>query len=109
MSRFGEAIRFVEKISEKRNILSIVLFGSVATGNDIKTSDIDIAVIYEKKNDEQITLINEQKSENIQLTHLSLKEISRELEIQYALAGEGILLYGRPVHVTVKENDLIRL
>ncbi|MHA1977953.1 MAG: nucleotidyltransferase domain-containing protein [Candidatus Hodarchaeales archaeon] len=107
MSRFAEALRFVERIPDKRNILSIVLFGSVATGNDIRTSDIDIAVIYEKKDDKQVTSINELKSENIELTHLSLKELSKELEIQYALAGEGILLYGKPVNVTVKEDELI--
>lgn len=107
MSRFAEALRFVEKIPEKTNILSIILFGSVATGDDIRTSDIDIAVIYGKKDDKQITSINELKSENIQITHLSLKELTKELEIQYALAGEGILLYGKPVNVTVKENELI--
>jgi predicted nucleotidyltransferase len=107
MSKFIEAIRFVEKISEKDNILAIVLFGSVATGNDTKRSDIDIAIIYEQKKSRQIARINEQKSENIQLTHLSLKELSKELEIQFALAGEGILLYGRPVEVTVDESELV--
>lgn len=105
MSRFKEAIRFVERIPDKYNILSIILFGSVATGNDVKTSDIDIAVIYGKKDDKQIAAINEMKTEGIQLTHLSVNELSKELEIQYALAGEGILLYGRPVNITVKENE----
>jgi predicted nucleotidyltransferase len=106
MFRFAEALRFAEKIPEKKNILSIILFGSVATGNDTRTSDIDIAIIYGKKDDEQIASINEVKSEDIQLTHLSLKELRKELEIQYALAGEGILLYGKPVNITVKEDEL---
>lgn len=107
MSRIGDAIQFAEGILNKRNILSIVLFGSVATGDDIRTSDIDIAIIYAKKDYEQQLLIDELKSENIQLTHLSLEELNEELEIQYALAGEGILLYGKPLHVSVKENELI--
>ena len=107
MSRFADAIRFAQRIPEEKNILSIVLFGSVATGNDTRTSDIDIAIIYGKKDNKQINKINDMKSENIQLTHISLEELSRELEIQYALAGEGILLYGRPVNVTIKEDHLI--
>ncbi len=107
MSKFEEATRFVKKISEKENILAIVLFGSVATGNDTKTSDIDIAVIYDQKNPEQVTRINQQKSENIQTTHLSIEELSKELEIQFALAGEGILLYGRPIQVMVDESEFV--
>ena len=107
MSRFAEALRFAERVPEERNILSIVLFGSVATGDDTRTSDIDIAIIYKKKNDDQIANINELKNENIQLTHLSLEELNGELEIQYALAGEGILLYGRPVQIKMKEDEMI--
>lgn len=49
MSNFGKAINFVRKIKEKNNILSIVLFGSVATGDVTTESDIDLAIIYDQK------------------------------------------------------------
>ena len=46
------AIEFTEKLKKSRylkNIYQVVLFGSVATGEDNKTSDIDIAIIHNMK------------------------------------------------------------
>ena len=106
MSRFRNAIRFVQDLP-KEGILSIVLFGSVASGNDTKNSDIDIAIIYQYKDEEVITRINELREENIELLHLSLEELQTELEIQFALAGEGVLLYGNPLQVIVNDEELI--
>ena len=50
MSKFNKAIGFLNKIENKEGILSIILFGSVARKEEEEGSDIDIAVIYNKKN-----------------------------------------------------------
>jgi predicted nucleotidyltransferase len=45
---FEKAIEFVKKI-HKSDILSIVLFGSVATGKITELSDIDFVIVYKSK------------------------------------------------------------
>ena len=106
MSNFNKAIDFVKKIKNKTNILSIVLFGSVATADATDESDIDIAVIYDKKNQKNVEEIDAQKNDTIQTIHLSLDELKSEIELQNALAGDGILLYGSPVSISIHENIL---
>jgi len=44
----GKAKEFVRKL-EKTDILSIVLFGSVATGKATELSDIDLVIVYKNK------------------------------------------------------------
>jgi len=46
----GKAKEFVRKL-EKTDILSIVLFGSVATGKVTELSDIDLVVVYKNKHE----------------------------------------------------------
>ena len=43
---FEIAIEFVGKLRKIKGILQIILFGSVAKGEDKATSDIDIAIIH---------------------------------------------------------------
>lgn len=55
-----EQRKAVQKIAEKYNLKLVMLFGSFASGKTHKNSDLDIAVMGEKKIDfkEQIKLIN---------------------------------------------------
>jgi predicted nucleotidyltransferase len=106
MSKFNKAIRFLNKIENKQNILSIVLFGSVARQEDEKESDIDIAIIYDQKNEQTIRAIDSTKDEGIQIVHLSLDDLQTEEEIRDALAGDGIILYGTPINITIEESSL---
>lgn len=46
----GKAKEFVRKL-EKTDILSIVLFGSVATGKATELSDIDLVIVYKNKHE----------------------------------------------------------
>ena len=48
------AVDFVDKIKGFKGILQIVLFGSVAKGEDKEDSDIDIAVIHNLADTEKL-------------------------------------------------------
>ncbi len=51
-----EFLVYINKIRRKlqKNTLSVVLYGSVAKGTNVKESDIDIAIIHEGKIDEDV-------------------------------------------------------
>jgi len=106
---FKIAMDFASQIKKlgNRHILQIILFGSVARGEDTATSDIDIAIIHDLKDtDELKTQINRLTHNNIQVSYFSLRQLPDEAEILSALAGEGILLYGHPINVRLKAKEL---
>lgn len=101
------AIAFVQKIKEVPHILQIILFGSVARGEDRAASDIDIAIIHDSQ--DKFNLMNEvnkHKSEKIQTTFVHLRDLPSETELAGALSGEGLLLYGRPLVIQEKKLNL---
>jgi len=104
------AIEFAEKLKKIKYIKNIhlaVLFGSVATGEDSKTSDIDIAIIHNMKDKFKLMAeINKFVDEKIQLTYINIKDLPKEHEIISALTGEGILLYGYPLNVNLNKKEL---
>mgnify|MGYP001560270781 CR=1 FL=1 len=102
-----EAIDFTNKIKGIKGILQIVLFGSVARGEDTLKSDIDIAIIHNHKDKfELMKEVNKHKTEKIQTTFISIDNLPKESELTGALSGEGLLLYGRPVIIKEKKLDL---
>ena len=103
---FKDAVDFSGKIKDFSEVLSVILFGSVARGESTAESDVDIAVIYSKKKDEIVRKINGIKPEEFQLIHLSIDELKEEPTLIGALSGEGILLYGRPITVSLEDMDL---
>jgi len=106
VSKFEKAVEFAEKIKRFPEVLQIILFGSVASGEGHRDSDIDIAVVYSNKKEKVMSEIIGLSSEEIQLTHLSIKDLPKEAEVTGALAGEGLILYGRPITITAKELEL---
>ena len=104
------AIEFAEKLKKIKYIKNIhlaVLFGSVATGEDTETSDIDIAIIHNIKDKFKLMAeINKSVDEKIQLTYINIKDLPKEHEIISALTGEGILLYGHPLNVKLNKKEL---
>jgi len=107
MSNLDIAVKFTEKIKDIKHVLQIVLFGSVARGEDNEKSDIDIAIIHDSK--DQFLLIkevNKNKNEKIQATFIHINEIANEREIAGALSGDGLLLYGKPIYITEKRMSL---
>ena len=72
---FKLAVEFAEKIKDIKGILQIILFGSVALGEDTVKSDIDIAIIHNRKDKfELMKEINRLKNEEIQTTFLNINE-----------------------------------
>ena len=106
---FRIAIDFVNEVKKLRNknILQIILFGSVARGEDTIISDIDIAIIHDLKNIDKLkTKINKFLHAKIQVSYFSLVQLPNETEMLSSLTGEGILLYGQPINVKLKTNEL---
>lgn len=103
-----KAVEFAEKIKSIKGILSLILFGSVATGEDKKTSDIDIAIIHNRSDEFLLRKeVNKNRMERIQPTFIHIKKLPSETEIAGAISGEGLLLYGRPIEITEKKIKLI--
>ncbi len=101
------AIDFAEKIKEEKGVIQIILFGSVARGEDKPNSDVDVAIIYEGRDKFEIMKeVNKKKNEKIQATFLNINELSNEIELVGALSGEGILLYGRPIIIKSGNTEL---
>ena len=103
---FKDAVDFSNKIKDYDEVLSIILFGSVARGESTVDSDVDIAIIYSERKEEILRKINSIKPEELQLIHLSIDELKEEPTLVGALSGEGILLYGRPITVSLEDMDL---
>src|SRR3989338_1532822 len=101
------AVDFVDKIKGFKGILQIVLFGSVAKGEDKEDSDIDIAFIHNLADTEKLkSFVNKFADEKIQVAYFNANKLPKEIELVSALAGEGLLLYGKPIRVVFDKKEL---
>ena len=101
------AIDFAEKIKNIRGILQVILFGSVATGEDKSISDIDIAIVHNYKDKFEIMKkVNKNKPDKIQTTFVDIKDMPNETELVGAMSGEGILLHGSPISIKTNKLEL---
>jgi hypothetical protein len=103
---FKEAVDLSENIKDFPGILSIVLFGSLARGEVRPDSKIDMAIIYSKKDREIIKWIRYLATDRFNLHHLTLEDLKGKPRIIGALSGEGILLYGNPLNLTLDDLEL---
>lgn len=106
---FKIAVEFAERIKKlkDKHILQIILFGSVAKGEDKPDSDIDVAIIYDSDNIEKLTSkIHKFQHKKIQASFINVKKLSSEPELLGALTGEGILLFGHPFTVKIEAKEL---
>ena len=88
---FRIAIDFVNEVKKlrNRNILQIILFGSVARGEDIATSDIDIAIIHDLKNIDKLKKQGE-KPENYEW-YLDLRRFGSVKHSGFGLGIERVV------------------
>lgn len=101
------AIEFAESIKNIKGILQIILFGSVALGEDKPSSDIDIAIIHNRKDKfDLMKEANRFKHEKIQTVFININELYKETELIGALSGEGLILYGRPIKLNANKLGL---
>ena len=101
------AVNFAEKIKGTTGVLQIALFGSVSRGEDTASSDIDIAIVFDRVDKFQLSKeLNKYKHERIQLTLINIKDLPKETELTGALSGEGLILYGYPIKINVERLGL---
>ncbi|HEX7467345.1 MAG TPA: nucleotidyltransferase domain-containing protein, partial [Methanobacterium sp.] len=103
---FKDAVDLSENIKDFPGILSIVLFGSLARGEARSDSKIDLAIIYSKKDIEIVKWIRYLATDRFNLHHLTLEDLKGKHRIIGALSGEGILLYGTPLNLTMDDQEL---
>jgi predicted nucleotidyltransferase len=100
------AAEFAEKASKAKGVLQIILFGSVASGQDTTKSDVDLAIVHNTDKFKIMEEINKLKPEKVQVTYIHIKDLSKDPVLTGALAGEGLLLYGKPIILKINKKML---
>lgn len=105
-ARLKELFDIGEKIGKLPGVLAVTLFGSAARGEATIESDIDIAVIYDKKNEEVMKRVEKLAPPRVHIVHVAQKELKKNVSLAGALSGEGLLLFGKPVVLQAKKLKL---
>ncbi len=104
---FEAAVELSQNIKNFPGIQSVVLFGPLASGEKKSfDSKIEMAIIYSKKDKEIIKWIRYLATDRFKLHHLTPDELKENPDIIDALSGEGILLQGNPVVLTIDDVEL---
>jgi predicted nucleotidyltransferase len=101
------AVDFAGKAAKIKGIVQIVLFGSVASGEDTPQSDIDIAIVHTADKFSVMEKINAFKPSKIQTTFVHIRDLYKETELIGALSGEGLLLHGNPIIIRSEKTHLV--
>lgn len=87
--------KLIKYIKEKENIIAIYLFGSFADGSYNEKSDIDLAVVYEKKYDFTLHVSDmidiEKIFENTKVDYIDLEEVN--LFFRFSILKNGKIIY----------------
>jgi predicted nucleotidyltransferase len=105
-ARLKELFDFGEKAGKLLGVQAITLFGSAARGEATIDSDIDVAVIYTKKDENTMKRVEELAPPRVQVTHVTSRELEKNVSLAGALSGEGLLLFGRPVMIQAEKLKL---
>jgi hypothetical protein len=98
----NEILNFSKEIKDLKGIQSIILLFSGDKGKS-KGSNLNLTVIYAKKNEETVHKINSLKPPQLKITQISREELKDDPQYIDLLSGEGMLLYGQPI--TLKAED----
>lgn len=101
-----ELFSFGDRVKELPNVLTVVLFGSAARGEATIDSDVDIAVVYVKKNDALMKRVEEFAPPRVHIVHVTFRELGKNVALAGALGGEGLLLSGKPVILQAQKLKL---
>ena len=98
---------FVKQLRTLDCIVQVSLFGSMARGDITEQSDIDIAVFHNCSDEEGLQkTINQWRPEIVQVTYLHVDDFAKQPELIAGLAGDGILLAGRPIEISCEDATL---
>ena len=104
-TRLKELFDFGDKV-EKLGVLAAVLFGSAARGEATIDSDIDIAVVYAKKDETLMKRVEGVAPPRAHIVHVTSRELEKNVSLAGALSGEGLLLSGRPIVLQAQKLKL---
>jgi hypothetical protein len=105
-ARLKELFDFGEEVGKLPGVLAATLFGSAARGEATIESDIDIAVIYAKKNEVVMKRAEGLAPPRVHIVHVAQKELEKNVSLAGALSGEGLLLFGKPVVLQARKLKL---
>jgi len=105
-ARLKELFDFGEKVGKLPGVLTATLFGSVARGEAAIDSDIDVAVIYAKKDEAVMKQVEEFAPPRVHIVHVTPGELEKNVSLAGALSGEGLLLFGKSVVLQAKKLKL---
>lgn len=89
---------------------AIVLFGSVARGEDRRGSDVDLLLVYEtggdalEAEDKTAKIASEMPYATVSLVNKSYEELSTNPHFAFEVLRDGIVLYKRPSEAPFKAN-----
>ena len=83
--------RIIDFLVKSYRPKAIILFGSYSRGEDVKKSDIDIALITDRKEVAAVEIFEKKLGRKIHLLPLRYKDISDELYINLI---NGVVVYG---------------
>jgi len=86
----SELTKYLREIYEEPE--AIIIFGSYSKGEDISTSDIDIAIVTQNKKELNLSLFEKKLKRKINIYEIQLKKI--ETSFKDSLIN-GITLYGQ--------------
>ena len=100
------AMSFASFLIDRIKVSSIILFGSVASGNFDKESDIDLFIETEKKNENKVKSVLELYKKTKEYEKFRLSGLENEIsikcgnldewkELKRSIISNGIVLYGK--------------
>ena len=104
--RLKELFDFGEKAGKLPGVLAATIFGSVARGEATIDSDIDIAVIYTKKEEAVMKRVEGLAPPRVHIVHVTPLELEKNVSLAGALSGEGLVLFGKPVVLQAQKLKL---
>lgn len=112
--RFKAVVEVCRKILSVglKGLDAIILFGSVARGEEDRRSDTDLLLIFEseesalKAEDETAKISAENKELKLSIVNKSYKELSSDPYFAFEVIRDGIVLYKKPSLLALKSQVL---
>jgi len=95
-----ELCSFVKELKKLPEVGAVILFGSHARGTEQPESDLDIAVVLLRDDEDIKQRIGRTLPERVEVLYLTLDDFLQTPTFVGSIGGEGILLYGNPILVS---------
>ncbi len=100
---FKIAAELTRKIKKVKGVISVMYPGAAASKTLTGT---DLLVIYSVKSESSFQKVNDIVAGKFQVKHITIDELENNPELNAAMSGEGVLLYGRAVNISAEDMQL---